>query len=638
MTLYKPNLQLRKLRVMAGAFRAYSADFHSGVNIINGQNASGKSTIMDFLFFGLGGESIPWKNEALICTDVFIEIEANGTPLTLRRSVNEAKRNPLNIFWGNLTKAEVAPFSEWDQYPYQRSASKESFSQVLFRAFGLPELKGESASNITIHQLLRLMYVDQRTSHDEIFRSEPFDTQLTRETVGNYLCGIYSDRLYEAKLELKTVEVELVRSVSDLRSLFSILGKTGQKSANTTDFLQAEAQSVTQEIAELRDKLAQEKSYRRSKLKDTEGAAARIGDTRARLTDLQQQFALKTSELTELQLEDKDSAQFISELERRIEALADSDSVRTHFGRIQFSRCPCCYSQIHEISAAAVCSLCKSKGDPETVASQVLRMKNELALQQTESRKIQLNRRRKIETITLEIPQLRQKLRSAEETFYSMAADWSTPEEAEIERLNNRLGSLTQRLEQINEYHRFASVVEELKERRDFLNRRRLELSDLILVLEESEQNAKDVARKSIFDELIVLLRRDLPRQEEFISAAAVDWNFAENRVSVNGQRQFSESSMVILKHCFHLALLAASSRHESFRLPRFLMLDGIDDGGQELERSHALQNSIVELSHSLPSSHQIVFATSQIAPNLANSPLVVGATSTVQSKTLRMY
>ena len=82
--------------------------------------------------------------------------------------------------------------------------SKESFSQILFRALGLPELRGESAANITMHQILRLMYVDQRTPHDEIFRAEPFDTQLTRETVGNYLCGVYSDGLYDAKLELKS--------------------------------------------------------------------------------------------------------------------------------------------------------------------------------------------------------------------------------------------------------------------------------------------------------------------------------------------------------------------------------------------------------------------------------------------------
>ena len=119
-------------------------------------------------------------------------------------------------------------------------------------------------------------------------------------------------------------------------------------------------------------------------------------------------------------------------------------------------------------------------------------------------------------------------------------------------------------------------------------------------------------------NELVNLLRADLPRQEEFISAAAVDWSFSDNRVIVNGNTQFSESSMVILKHCFHLALLAASTRHEFFRVPRFLLLDGgIEDGGQEIARSHHLQELVVKLGESLPADHQIIYATLQIAPSL---------------------
>jgi AAA15 family ATPase/GTPase len=53
MTLLQPNLQLRKLRVLDGVRCAYAADFHSGVNIISGQNASGKSTVVDFIFYVL---------------------------------------------------------------------------------------------------------------------------------------------------------------------------------------------------------------------------------------------------------------------------------------------------------------------------------------------------------------------------------------------------------------------------------------------------------------------------------------------------------------------------------------------------------------------------------------------------------
>ncbi len=623
---------------MAGAVSAYDVSFHEGVNIIAGQNASGKSTIMDFIFYGIGGESVPWKNEALLCTDVFVELSLNSVPVTLRRVVNEERRNPIQIFWGDLPSADAASYSHWESYPYQRSASKESFSQVLFRAMGLPELRGESASNITMHQIMRLMYVDQRTPHDEIFRSEPFDTQLTKETVGNYLCGVYNDELYDAQLELKNVDAQLDKAVAQLRNLMVVLGRSGQAGANTLEMLQAEQASVEAELGQAHAALVQAKANRREVPSNADATGVRLGKLRLKLTELQQQFASKSGAVGELELEEKDSAQFIAELERRIHALDDSESTKAHFGKIQFNFCPCCFSKVEPISGDVACSLCKGQGDGASVASQILRMKNELALQKSESVKLQSARVEKLKLLRSEIPKLRRELSTAENEFNTAAAEWTAPSEQVIEDLSAKIGSLTQLLSQLAANQRLAEIIEELQRQRAELQDRKNVLTENILRWENATVDSKADANKSIFDHLIRLLRNDLPRQDEFINASVVSWDFGENRVAVNGQRQFSESSMVILKHCFHLALLAASAEHPFFRLPRFMLLDGIDDGGQELERSHALQNAIVELSDVLPSSHQIIFATSQIAPNLATSSLVVGPTTTVTKKSLELH
>lgn len=638
MTLYKPNLQVRRIRVMAGAIPAYDAFFHEGVNIISGQNASGKSTIMDFIFYALGGESIPWKNEALLCTDVFIELALNSVPVTLRRIINEDHRNPINIFWGDLASSDASSYSEWELYPYQRSTSKESFSQVLFRAIGLPELRGESASNITMHQIMRLMYVDQRTPHDEIFRAEPFDTQLTKETIGNYLCGIHNDELYDAQLELKKIDSQLDKAVTELRTLMLILGRSGQASANTLETLKAEQASVELELNQAYSALVREKTKRRKAPDTGDDAGARLSKLRLKLTELQKKFAVKSSELVEMELEETDSEKFIQELNRRIRALGDAESTKAHFGKVQFSFCPCCFSKIEPIVGDSGCSLCKGFGDSGSVASQILRMKNELALQRSESIKLQISRKEIIKALRSEIPKLRRELAAAENEFNTTAAEWTAPSEQAIEELSSKIGSLKQLLDHLSSNQRLAEIIEELQQNRADLQTRKDNLSESIISWEKTNIEFKAEANKSILQHLIYLLRNDVPRQEEFINASVVSWDFGENRVTVNGQRQFSESSMVILKHCFHLALLAASAEHSFFRFPRFLLLDGIDDGGQELERSHALQNAIVELSESLPSSHQIIFATSQIAPNLATSSLVVGPKTTVKKKSLNLH
>ena len=51
MTLFKPTLILKRLAIYSGSYVAYDENFHSGVNVIRGANSSGKSTILNFIFF-----------------------------------------------------------------------------------------------------------------------------------------------------------------------------------------------------------------------------------------------------------------------------------------------------------------------------------------------------------------------------------------------------------------------------------------------------------------------------------------------------------------------------------------------------------------------------------------------------------
>lgn len=637
MTMFKPNLQIRNIAILDGARLVYSARFHEGVNIISGQNASGKTTILDFIFYALGGEGVPWKDKALLCTDVLLQLSINGAPLTVRRVVNSDARNPMSIYWGELDKATTAKYTDWESYPYLRSSSKESFSQVLFRLLELPEIKGEGVSNITMHQLLRLIYVDQRTPHDQIFRAEGFDTTLTRETVGNFLCGIYSDKLYDAQIELKDVDAKLGRSVSDLRSLFALLGKTGQGGANTTDFLRAEAASVTEEIKNLNSTLLRLRAEKPTAASGKFKAAETVSRLREKLTTLQKSYSETVTSISELEYEISDSDNFVKELERRIDSLEDSEETRRYLGSVKFNFCPCCLSKIDDALDEGTCSLCKT-GDQKTAGdSQLLRMRNELAIQRKESVKLLDSRRLKLETLRDALPALKIDLSKSEAAYRAATAEWIPPLQREVDEINVKLGGLNQKLVQIGEYHKLATVIEGLQAQRTALETRKSELLDLITIIQSSNEESKSNIWKIISEQLIHLLRQDLPRQAEFMEAENVHWSFGENRVSVNGHVQFSESSMVVLKHCFHLSLLAASAISEDLRYPRLLILDGIEDGGQEIERSHALQRLIVRLSESLPSSHQIIFATSQIAPDLATTSLVAGNASTMENKTLKL-
>ena len=161
MMRFDPSIQLRRMIIERSGKSVYDEAFHSGVNVIRGENSSGKSTILNFIFYGLGGDLTDWSGVALLCNRVLLEVELNGKKATLSREISRERGQAMDIFAGDIASAKIASRDEWTRYPYSRSASKESFSQALFRLLAFPEVANEVSGNITMHQILRLIYADQ---------------------------------------------------------------------------------------------------------------------------------------------------------------------------------------------------------------------------------------------------------------------------------------------------------------------------------------------------------------------------------------------------------------------------------------------------------------------------------------------
>ena len=149
MTRHDPSLLVNRLLVERGTTAVYDERFHAGVNIIRGANSSGKSTVLNFLFYALGGDLSDWSEVARRCTRVTVEVSFNGIIATLSREVSSETRQPMDIFGGPMSAALTAPRAEWTRYPYLRSTSRESFSQAIFRLLQVPEVGNDASGNIT---------------------------------------------------------------------------------------------------------------------------------------------------------------------------------------------------------------------------------------------------------------------------------------------------------------------------------------------------------------------------------------------------------------------------------------------------------------------------------------------------------
>jgi len=632
MTLYKPTLQVRNLMVFQSGHKAFDCAFHPGVNVVRGKNSSGKTTVMDLLAFSLGAEQIRWKPEALFCTHTLVEVELNGKIATLRREIGDEPMRPMEIFWGEIDDALDAPGHVWHRFPFKRSASRMSFSQALIQALEMPQAQGDGASNLTMHQLLRVLYADQPSVHSPIFRFDKWDSALTRETIGGYLCGVYDDELYSAQLRARDIDTTLSQLIAELKSILNILGQTGN--APDLDLQNYRIPELERRRAELSAQLLEYKSS--GERISHKNAAAGTDRLRKDLSAARAKAADALEKLQNIELEVADSQLFISEVRRRLEALNESGSARGQLSGVEFRFCPCCLAEINAADGQSSCHLCKSEvGEESNGSAQFLRMQNELSLQLKESSALLERRLKLAEEMRRDLPLLNEEVRKLELKYEGETRSAPTGNERAIEEVSRQLGAIEEEIKQAMRLQRLSEAVADIRRKRNELSSELAMLNDKIELLESKQEARKAEVGKHIEEAMVRLLHEDLPRQPEFVSAKSAEISFVDNTVSVNGSRNFSESSAVVLRHIFHLALLTASTELEYMRVPRFIMLDGIDDGGMEKERSHQLQDIIVGECAKYEADFQLIYATSEIKPEFEDTDLVVSRFFTPEARSL---
>jgi len=125
----------------------------------------------------------------------------------------------MDIIEGDFEGARHKEITSWLRYPYSATENKVSFYQIILKELGIPYSKSESSSSLTLHQLLRLMYVDQMTSLDRLFKFDKFDNSNKRKAIGELLIGLSDISLYQHRVRLQRLDSELSNKVEEIKTL-----------------------------------------------------------------------------------------------------------------------------------------------------------------------------------------------------------------------------------------------------------------------------------------------------------------------------------------------------------------------------------------------------------------------------------
>lgn len=635
MTKDRPSLSLNRLVVVThdGSI-AFDEKFHLGVNIIRGQNSSGKSTIANFIFYALGGDYNNWTTEALKCKDVIAELEINGAIITVRRHIIQGGLQPMSIFWNTYEESKKDSIN-WQTFPYKQNtiSNTASFTNVIFNALSFPEVKNDSDSNITIHQILRLLYIDQDSPTQNLFRYERFDLPLTRQAISEVLLGVYDDSLYNQRLAYRNAVKENEEKKRQFEGINKVYGQSGTATnlnsvRKEIELAQVELAKIDNAILELREQNIV-KTTKRTVL-NSEKIQIELIPVKNRIRDIK-------SQINQYELEISDSSQFVSTLEKRVEELNYSLLTRKVLGELPLSHCPQCLSQLENNVQEGHCFLCKQPLTEEAEKANAKRLKQEMELQIEESKSLLGEKERKLVDLYGELPIYIEKARILQKQLDTSVEASQTTRDERIDDLLVSKGGIEQKIEFLTQQIKAVEMLEllkkELAELVAFIERLRLEI-----LQKEAQQKFKfQTALQKIREYTLFILKNDLDRQDEFRRGSIVEVNFHKDSYSLDESNNFSASSKTYFKNAILFSIFFASLELDFFRYPRFILCDNMEDKGMEKERTQNFQKLITSMSERFGKDHQIIFTTSMIADDLNNTPFCVGDSYDRNNKTLRV-
>lgn len=636
--MMQDSLFLQRLRIVTLENKiAYDEQFHKGVNIIRGQNSSGKSTIIRFIFFALGGAYCEFVPEALKCRYVMAEVCINeNTVITLKRylDVNTEQRanskSPMYIYYGTLEESLKDKKKDvWQKFGYNVSSERRSFSNILFEMLGLPEVKSDS--NITMHQILRLVYLDQESPTDSLFYFERFDKELTRETIAEVLLGVYDEDLYNAKLDLLSVQGELKETKGTIKIANDFFANPETKS-NTA--IQSYLLSLTDEITHITEeitKLRSSKIKAKVKNREYENLQLEVSALRKRQLDLE-------NDIKNLEMEILDSQFFVATLSKKIEALDSSIATRDYLDKLPLEYCPECLSKLDTNVPEGHCRLCKSPIDNTQGKAQALRKKLEIEFQIRESEQLLAQNKELKSKKELELKSVKTSLRTTQSQLDLALKNVRTTTDEQLDQLIQTKGFKEGEILQYKTLLETALQYESLLEHHDKLLHKESVLSRFIGARTEQMKRKRQETDKIVSETGIYLLKHDELRQDEFQNVDDFTIDYKQNIAYISNRYiKLSASSGFYLKMAARFAIFLASLKKSEMRYPRLLFSDNMEDKGMEENRAKNFQRTIIKYLQEIGNdNYQLIYATSMCADEYDNERYTIGEKYSENNKSLK--
>lgn len=252
------SILINKL-VVIGVQKNYSVNFHEGVNIIYGDSATGKSSILNLIDYLLGAKTF----------SLYPEIESSGRYCLLDVTLNSQRYTIKRDLFDALIPIEVYPcavdlIEQYAARKYNPSFSSSSqyndmefYSEFLFTALGYNNVKIKESptkddsrlARLSFRDLFKFCYVDQDDLGSKIFlQPENYALQTKNAEVFKYIFNALDSQISDVQQNIATRTQRRNELDRKFKSVSEFLRESDFGSMSTLDSL---VYNVDQKILEI---------------------------------------------------------------------------------------------------------------------------------------------------------------------------------------------------------------------------------------------------------------------------------------------------------------------------------------------------------------------------------------------------
>lgn len=613
------NLIIKRVIYFGEKYSFTSPEFSVGINLIVGDNGSGKSTFSHFITYGLGGFVAPFNptskkikqnnsKYSLITDDinnyVKLEISINNNDYTLKRFIGSN-----DVFFEEKGEINKLPIKRDIRYA-PRIFSDWLLEKLEIKVFEL--YLGASSWLIGFKDIYRLLYHDQDSDPRKIFKepsAENFiaDSSIIRKSIFEILIGVSSEE-YNIKFnDFKEAERKKNESKSIFDNFTNIHQYLVEESLDERNIKFSELESQLEKLNDKRDSYQKENTNTNDKTEELTNIQTELIELEIAISDdsiLKNNYKIEKNKIEKLLDEQKNQ---ISQIEKII---------FTHDKLNLFSLeiCPFCMSDVDSKKGHCICGS-EIKDDEY----------EKFVYKSSEYKEIFDHKKKSLKSIVIafesyssELESIESSLKINKEKAFNLKENLKkiintiefSGNSQLIDKLNDKI------LEVRGEILTIENIINLLKEKKILEDREKFDREDFKIKKASYEKIQKDFNKNNK-----ETIKEFSDIYSKLLSASSASSNYAEindDYMPYIDRGEYKERSTIVpIRLMYYFALLSMGLKKETVKHPRFLLIDTPERGGidkSRLKDNLELLDKALELSKNKESdklqNYQVILTT----------------------------